>query len=263
LVAWVGILRALSSETKKGRHMNQTNTSAKLPDTGHVFVLPGLEAISQEAANRFVALANAHGLFTVALSGGSTPRRMYEMLADDPFRDRIPWDRVHVFWGDERCVPLDHADSNYRMANEVLLSKVPIPPGNVHRIKGELEPEHAAVRYEAELRTLLGPGGRLDLVLLGVGNDGHTASLFPGTTSLQERERSAVAVYVHSLQSWRVTLTLPTLNAARNVIFLVSGSGKASVLARIRARDPSPAGMIRPVQGQLTWLIDRAAARNL
>ena len=242
--------------------MNQTNKSTKRTDAGHVIVLPDLEAISRTVAERFVALANERDPFTVALSGGSTPHRTYEMLAEGPFRDRIPWDRVHVLWGDERCVPPDHADSNYRMTSEALLEKVPIPPGNVHRIEGEPEPERAAVRYEAVLKALLGPGSRLDLVLLGMGTDGHTASLFPGTAALQEDERSAVAVYVQKLESWRVTLTLPTLNAARNVIFLVSGSGKAPVLARIRGGEALPAALIRPTQGQLTWLIDRGAARS-
>jgi len=224
-----------------------------------IVVLPDLEAISRAAAERVAALAQARQPFTVALSGGSTPRRLYELLATSPFRERIPWAQVHVFWSDERCVPPNHADSNYRLARQTLLDRVPLPARNVHRIQGELEPEQAAAAYRTKLSTFLGDDGRFDLVLLGLGDDGHTASLFPGTTALQERTQAAVAVYVKQLASWRVTLTLPALNAARHVMFLVSGADKAPALARVQAGEPLPAGLVRPLQGQLTWLADRAA----
>jgi 6-phosphogluconolactonase len=157
-------------------------------------------------------------------------------------------------------VPPDHADSNYRMTREALLDRIDIPPQNVHRIRGELPPHEAAQLYRAELKNRLGKNPRFDLVLLGMGRDGHTASLFPGTASLDERVQTAIAVYAPHLDSWRVTLTLPVLNRARHVLFLVSGENKTSALARIRAGDPLPAGRIRPSQGTLTWLLDQDAA---
>lgn len=224
-----------------------------------IVVLPDLETISRAAAGRVAALAQACDPFTVALSGGSTPRRLYELLAASPFRERIPWAQTHVFWGDERCVPPDHPDSNYHLARQALLDRVPLLARNVHRILGELEPEQAAAAYRAELLTALGDDRRFDLVLLGLGDDGHTASLFPGTAALQERTLAAAVVYVERLASWRITLTLPTLNAARHVLFLVSGANKAPALVRVLAGEPLPAGLVRPPQGQLTWLVDRAA----
>jgi 6-phosphogluconolactonase len=167
---------------------------------------------------------------------------------------------VHVFWGDERCVPPDHPDSNYGMASRALLEPVEIPSENVHRILGELPPAEAAVAYRTELLEVLGEEGRFDLILLGLGTDGHTASLFANTTAIEERERGVVAVYVRELTSWRVTLTLPVINAARQVVFLVSGAAKAPVLARVRAGEALPAGMVQPEDGRLTWLVDRQAA---
>ena len=146
------------------------------------------------------------------------------------------------------------------MAREALLDKIPIPSENVHRIQGELPPEQAAAAYEAELEAVLGADGRFDLILLGMGTDGHTASLFPVTTALEERERAVVAVYVERLRAWRVTLTLPAINAARQVLFLVSGVAKAKTLARIRAGQPLPASLVQPSEGQVVWLVDRAAA---
>jgi 6-phosphogluconolactonase len=199
----------------------------------------------------------------VALSGGSTPRTTYALLASDEFAARVDWPRVRVFWGDERCVPPDHPDSNYRMAREALLDKVPIPTENVHRMRGELPPDQAATAYQAELEAVLGASGRFDLILLGMGADGHTASLFPGTAALEERERTVVAVYVKRLRAWRVTLTLPVINAGRHVLFLVSGTAKAPTLARIRAGELLSAGLVQPDQGQLTWLVDMAAAGQL
>jgi 6-phosphogluconolactonase len=226
-------------------------------------VLPDLEAVSRAAAARFVELAQLHDRFSVALAGGSTPRRLYEMLARAPFKDQVQWDRVHFFWGDERCVPCDHADSNYRMAREALLDHVPITPGHVHRIRGELTPDQAADAYQAQLESELGADVRLDLVLLGMGADGHTASLFPGASALAESLRRVLAVYVESLRSWRVTLTLPMLNAARQVVFMVGGAAKAETLARVRAGECLPAALVRPPQGHLTWLMDREAAGHI
>jgi 6-phosphogluconolactonase len=231
-------------------------------DPSALSVFADLDAISREAARRFVAQAAAANPFTVALAGGSTPRRLYEMLAQQPFTDQVPWPQVHVFWGDERCVPPDHADSNYRMAREAFLDRVSIPAENVHRIRGELDPQQAAARYAAELESILGPGGRLDLVLLGMGSDGHTASLFSGSAALAERERRVVAAHVAKLGSWRVTLTLPMLNASAQVLFLVSGAGKAPALARIRAGERLPAGLVRPTSGELAWLVDQPTMRR-
>ncbi len=222
--------------------------------------------LARAVAERFVALAGeavaARGRFVVALAGGRTPRAAYALLATDPFASRVDWARVHVFWGDERCVPPDHPESNYRMARETLLDQVPIPPARVHPIQGDLPPARAAVAYEEELGAVLGPEGRFDLVLLGMGSDGHTASLFPGTPALEERDRAVVAVYVERLRAWRVTLTLPTINAARHILFVVSGAEKARALARVRAGEPLPAGRVRPAGGGPTWLVDRAAAEG-
>jgi 6-phosphogluconolactonase len=226
-------------------------------------VLADRKAVSDAAAQRFVALASQYtqtGQFTVALSGGSTPRQLFELLSSPSYRAQVAWPQIHLFWGDERCVPSDHADSNYRMTREALLDHIDIPPQNVHRIQGESTPQHAAEQYQAELERVLGADPRFDLVLLGMGSDGHTASLFPGSPALEERERTAIAVYAAHLDSWRVTLTLPILNHARHVLLLVSGSSKAPALSRIRAGEPLPAGRVRPSQGTLTWLLDRDAA---
>ncbi len=201
--------------------------------------------------------------FTVALAGGSTPRPVYSLLAEEPLRGRIDWRHVEVFWGDERCVPPSHPDSNYRMARRALLDRVPIPPENVHRVLGELPPEDAAAHYRLELQRVLGGGGCFDLILLGLGGDGHTASLFPGTAVLDEKERSFVAVYVEQLGSWRLTLTLPTINAARHVVFLVSGGSKAEALARVRSGEGLPAARVQPAGGELIWLVDRDAGVGL
>jgi 6-phosphogluconolactonase len=229
--------------------------------------MPDGAGLARVAAERFVNAASDaidhRGRFLVALSGGSTPKATYELLAETPHATQVAWRRVHVFWGDERCVPPDHANSNYRMAREALLDHVQIPAENVHRVRGELAPSHAAAAYQAELEDVIGEGGRFDLILLGVGTDGHTASLFPGTTALDERERSAVAVFVEELNAWRVTLTLPTINAARSIVFLVSGRTKAPALARVHAGEPLPAGMVQPTDGRLTWVVDRAAAAGL
>ncbi len=206
----------------------------------------------------------------LGLSGGSTPHRLYARLASPPFRSRIEWARVHVFWGDERCLSPDHPDSNYRVAHESLLSKVSIPPQQIHRMRGE-DPDldRAAEVYEHELRRVfdLTPNERprFDLILLGLGTDGHTASLFPGSPALDETTRLTVAVHAAPPPAPRLTLTLPVLNAAARVIFLVSGEEKAEVLRRVLqggASPDRPASLIRPADGPL-WLVDRAAAAAL
>lgn len=225
------------------------------------------DGLARVAASRFVALASAavaeRGQFAVALAGGSTPRPVYTLLAGQPLAGEVDWARVEVFWGDERCVPPDHADSNYRMARRVLLDRVPISREHVHRIRGELPPQEAAAAYWLVLQEDLGGDGRFDLILLGMGADGHTASLFPDTPAVSERERSVVAVYVKKLDVWRATLTLPVINAARHVMFLVTGQEKADALARVHAGEPLPAAMVQPSDGHLTWLVDRDAASKL
>jgi 6-phosphogluconolactonase len=232
---------------------------------------PDAASLARAAAEHFVTLAAAaiaaRGQFVVALSGGSTPRTSYALLASHQFAQRVDWPRVHVFWGDERCVPPDHPESNYRMAREALLDRVPIPTENVHRMRGELPPDQAATAYQAELEAALGAGGRFDLILLGMGADGHTASLFPGTTALHEQTRWVVAHYVDKLSAWRVTLTPVAINAAAHVIFIVSGAGKAERLPEVLAGpyqpDILPAQIVRPADGRLLWLVDAAAAVHL
>ena len=244
-----------------------------------VVVLPGVDALMEAAAERLVTRAaeaiGASGRFTLALAGGSTPRGLYELLATPRYARRIDWPQVHVFWGDERCVAPDHPDSNYRMAREALLDRVPVLPSNVHRIRGEDPPAAAAAAHEDDLRRVFStpdgppreaPGTCFDLVLLGMGDNGHTASLFPGLTAVRERKRWVVAEYVSEVSMWRVTLTPPVINAAADVVFLVSGAGKASMLHRVlqgpRQPDTLPAQAIVPRAGA-TWLVDVAAAASL
>ncbi|MFN2244299.1 MAG: 6-phosphogluconolactonase [Anaerolineae bacterium] len=236
----------------------------------NVVVLPDPGALAHEAARRFVALAReaaeSRGRFSAALSGGSTPGGLYRLLAEEPYSVQVPWDAVHLFWGDERCVPPDDPGSNYHLAEEILLSRVPIPPENVHRVLGELEPASAARDYEQEIQDFFcGPHARFDLILLGLGEDGHTASLFPGSPALAGTERlvaAATAVY-QDRPAQRVTLTLPALNSARQVLFLVAGSAKAGIVQSVLegADERLPARRVQPVAGGLTWLLDAQAAR--
>jgi 6-phosphogluconolactonase len=237
-----------------------------------IFVAPDLRELSREAAASFQRLAAesiaAAGRFSVALSGGSTPGALYRLLSEPPFREAIAWPRVHLFWGDERFVPADHPDSNYRLAREAFISRVPIPAGNVHPMPTEgSDPDAAAARYEETLRRFFAPPPRFDLVLLGLGADGHTASLFPGSPALDEDGRLVVAVHVPKLDTWRLTLTPPALRSARHVMILVSGLDKASVLREVMEGpyDPHrlPAQLVRPQGGELTWLVDEAAASLL
>lgn len=240
--------------------------------------------VSLKGARRFARLADQYvvgcGRFTVALSGGSTPREMNSLLAAPPFFDTVPWSSIFFFWGDERCVPPDHEDSNYRMARETMLSKVPVPEANIFRIPAE-NPDHerAAEEYEATLRSfflsvaprastaLLPNVPRFDLVLLGMGPDGHTASLFPNTPALLADDRLAVANYVDKLKAHRITLTAPTINNARNVTFMAAGDDKAEPLKEVLEGSyrpqTYPSQLVRPQNGSLLWMVDEAAARLL
>lgn len=230
-------------------------------------VLPDIDAISREAVNLFITSAersiSAHGRFTVAVSGGSTPIRLFTLLGSKIFADKVEWSRVHFFWVDERCVSKDDKESNFKGAWDSLLSHLPIPETNIHRVKGEESPADGALEYENDLKSFFGAGGVpvFDLIFLGMGEDGHTASLFPASDSLKESERLAVPVYVEKLKSWRVTLTLPVLNNARCAVFLVAGKNKATVLKEIIDNQSIkyPAGLIRPNGGSLIWLVDEEA----
>ena len=209
------------------------------------------------------------GRFTLALSGGSTPCPIYARLASANYRNRIEWSKVHVFFGDERCVPPEDSRSNFHMAREALLDHVPLLPDHVHRIQGEIDPAQAALSYEQELQQLFRTSAfpAFDLICLGLGDNGHTASLFPGTASLREKERWIVPQYVEVMTSWRITFTAALINAARHVAFLAEGAGKADVLCRVLdgpyQPDVLPAQLIQPVNGQLHWLVDTAAAAKL
>jgi 6-phosphogluconolactonase len=224
-------------------------------------------------ASTAATAATARGVARVAISGGGTPKAMFALLADRsaPYFARIPWDKLELFWVDERCVPPTDSDSNYRMTSEAMLSKVPLPAAQIHRMEGELDPETAASRYEAELRTAFRLEGAetpvFDLVLLGMGDDGHTASLFPHTAALNEIAKLVVANHVPQKDTWRITLTSPVINAARSVAFLIEGAAKADVLAEVLLgpRDPEswPSQLIRPESGALTFLLDTAAAAKL
>lgn len=237
-------------------------------------------AVAARAADLFVGAAReataARGRFGAALSGGTTPGAVYALLARSLRREAVDWPHVHLFWGDERCVPPDHADSNYGAAERALLRHVPLDPANVHRIRGEMAPDRAAAEYEAALRAYLGdpsaPHGALDLVLLGLGADGHTASLFPGTEAfrdaLEGRETGwVVANHVGALDAWRVTFTTRPINGARRVAVLVTGAAKATALREVlalRGRPAQlPAQLVQPTVGDLDWIVDRAAAAQL
>jgi 6-phosphogluconolactonase len=240
-------------------------------DQPEIAVFDDAAALADAAAEAVVECAAEavadHARFTVALAGGSTPRATYERLAQPPFRDRLDWERTWVFFGDERVVPPDHPDSNYRMAHEALLAKVPIPAGQVARIRGEAEdPEVAASDYTRLLSHVFkcrrGQVPRFDLVLLGMGVDGHTGSLFPGSPVLKEVFRPVAAVHAAAaLIPERITFTLPLINAAARVMFLVAGAEKAKMLKAVLKEPTSalPAALVRP-NGRLTWLLDRPAA---
>lgn len=241
-----------------------------------ILVVANPDELSRFAADEFVRQAGekvqTKGIFTVALSGGFTPRGLYTVLAGDQYRERVPWSKVHLFWSDERCVPPDHPDSNYRMIRELLLDKVPIPKENIHRMPAEQEdPVHAAMEYEQTIWAFFHPNEgelpRFDLIVLGMGEDGHTASLFPWTSALEETDRLVSANYIEKLNAYRLTLTVPAINQATNVIFLISGESKASVLRDVLEGEYQPqrfpSQIIRPVNGRLLFIADRMAAGKL
>lgn len=247
------------------------------PSGATIVVTHDLNDLSTQAAELFVTLAQRAAQeegnrFSVALSGGETPRSLYTLLATPQYASQIPWARVHVFWGDERHVPPDDDESDYRMAYEALLCKVPIPPRNVHRVRAEApDAGEAAREYADDLRGFfnLQPDEwpRFDLALLGMGPDAHTASLFPGTDALRETERLVAAPWVDKFNTYRITLTPPVLNNAAVIVFLVSGAGKAATLRDVldgeRQPDLLPAQLIAPADGTLLWLVDEAAAAQL
>jgi len=235
-------------------------------------ILPTAQALAEAAARHVVERADAairdRGRFAIALSGGSTPRDLHLRLSTPPLIDEVDWARVHVFFGDERCVPPDDTRSNFRMADETLLSKVPIPTAQIHRMRGELPPAEAAADYEHQLRGFFDrEPPSLDLILLGMGDNGHTASLFPGLTALHEQQRWVVAEFVAEVNMWRVTFTPVVLNMAREDLFLVAGAGKAHMLRQVLegpyAPDERPAQIVRPPLGEVFWMVDSTAAGEL
>jgi len=230
--------------------------------------------VASAAAELFTSVAAeaaaGSGAARIAISGGTTPKAMFALLADRsaPYFARMPWSQLHLFWVDERCVPPTDAESNFRMTDEAMLQHVPLPAEQIHRMEGELDPEMAAARYAAELRAEFGPGLPLfDLVLLGMGDDGHTASLFPHTAALSNLESLVVANHVPQKDTWRITLTSPVINWAAKVAFLIEGAGKAQVVHDVflGPYDPEskPSQLIRPANGELTLLLDAAAASKL
>ncbi|MEO8634660.1 MAG: 6-phosphogluconolactonase [Gemmatimonadales bacterium] len=242
-------------------------------------VFPTSDALTTGAADAFTAAADAairtSGRFMVALSGGTTPKRLYARLATEPYASQVQWPQVHIFWGDERWVPPTDPASNYRMTREQLLDHVPIPEENIHRIHGEAAAD-AAAAYQRTLRyafaTPEGPpkhtaGARFDLVLLGLGENGHTASWFPGMAAVHEQRKWAMAEYIPEASMWRVTLTPVVINAAAQAMFLVSGAAKAETLRRVLEGpdqpDTLPAQAVALPSGELRWLVDSAAAELL
>ena len=241
------------------------------------YVEPDAAALARRAAHHFVEMvsetAEANGRVRIAISGGSTPKAAFQLLADPalPFRTRMSWEDLEIFWVDERTVPPDHPDSNYRMTKEALLSHVALQPQQVHRMQGELAPEVAAALYESELRNIFRLEGaecpRFDLVSLGMGPDGHCASLFPHTAALHEMGRLVTANEVPQLNTWRITLTWPVINHARSVFFLIAGADKAARVHEVFTgpRDPErlPSQLIWPSSGILTLFLDKDAAALL
>lgn len=255
---------------------NGSGSSAAVMTNPEIHVFPSLEELSRAAAEELAALANAarppdSPPFAAALSGGSTPKHFYELLATPEFSSKAPWPRVHLFQVDERCVPPDDPRSNFRMMREAMLQK--IPAAHFHRMAAEQEDREAAsAAYADDLRRTLGAAPaewpRLDVIYLGMGDDGHTASLFPDTLALAERERAVCPNYVAKLDMYRLTLTLPVLNAAKRAIFMVSGAGKAEMLRQV-LRAPAgapaqyPAQLVKPSSGSIAWYLDQAAAARL
>jgi 6-phosphogluconolactonase len=241
------------------------------------YVEPDAAALARRAAQYFIEMTEeavaARGRARIAISGGSTPKAAFQLLANpnQPFRSRMPWESLDLYWVDERCVPPDAADSNYRMTREALLDHVPLRPEQIHRMAGELEPELAANRYESELRSSFRLEGaespRFDLIALGMGDDGHTASIFPHTQAIHELTRLVTANYVPQKDTWRITLTWPVIDHASSVFFLIAGEDKATVLKEVLMgpHDPErlPSQLIWPASGILTLILDKAAAAQL
>ena len=247
-----------------------------MPINRDVRVIEKTADLVRTAASEFVRAAKDavtdRGVFRVALSGGSTPKGMYSLLATDPqFRDEVPWPACRFFWGDERNVPPDNPESNYRMANEAMLSHAPVDGGQVHRMRGEMDAAQAADDYQQVLRGEFGISGsempRFDLILLGMGPDGHCASLFPGTKALHEQDRLVTSNWVGKFYTNRITLTLPVLTHARQVLFLVQGEDKAPCLKAVLEGpfepEQLPSQLIQPVEGAVLWLVDGTAAKML
>jgi 6-phosphogluconolactonase len=241
------------------------------------FVVPDLDALAVRAAQHFVEVieeaVDAQGFARIAISGGSTPKATFRLLADpaQPWFGRMPWQHLEIFWVDERCVPPGDPDSNYRMTREAMLDHVPLAPGQVHRMEGELDPGQAASRYESLLRERFQLGDaelpRFDLIALGMGPDGHTASLFPYTPALKETRRLVVANHVQNKDAWRITLTWPVINRGASVFFFIGGAEKAQVLSEVftgpRDTERLPSQLIHPASGILTLILDRDSAALL
>lgn len=225
-------------------------------------------ALAIAAADRIVNIVNmairTRGECHLVLSGGSTPADIFRTLASDDYRSKIDWSKVFFYWGDERTVPPDDADSNFRMANDTMLSPVHVPENNIVRMRGELEPEAAANAYQQELQDRFPDSiPAFDLIMLGMGDDGHTASLFPQTTAVDENERLVTSVFVDKLNTWRITFTLVLINNARTILFLVAGSSKAGTVKKVLTGTPSkslPSTLVSPHNGELVWMLDKNAA---
>ncbi len=224
-----------------------------------------VSAVAKKIIGIISSAIQENGLCTVALAGGNTPREVYSLLAEDPYKSRINWNKVELFWGDERTVTPDHPGSNFRMVKETLLARIDVPQENVHRMRGEIDPTEAAAEYreilKREFETIT---PCFDLVLLGVGDDGHTASIFPRTNAIEENHESVVAVFVPKFSTWRITLTLPVLNAAKNVMFIISGGSKSEIAKRVingeQTTKELPVTLVRPKNGTLHWMLDSEAA---
>lgn len=246
----------------------------KNPMQANLHIFDSLEELFQRSAEQFLKLSEqaiaSRGSFHAALAGGSTPRRLYQLLSSPGYAEAVQWKNIHLYFGDERCVPPDHINSNYRMVKETLLPGLGKTLPTLHRIRTELPPDKAAEDYASVLHQQLPRDSDgniyLDLVLLGVGSDGHVASLFPGTPILEERERTVAAVYVEKLCSWRISLTLPVINRARQIIILVSGEKKADILRHVHhaipCAAPLPVQLLKP-EGKLDWYLDSDAAQCL
>ena len=243
------------------------------PERDKILFLENPRDLARTGAGIFASAAKRgleeKGYFTAAISGGSSPRPLYRLLIKEPYLSGIPWSGTHIFWVDERCVPEDDPASNYGAARGDFLDLTPIPPDHVHRMPGEAPPEHGALNYQEELKDFFrlnrGELPVFDLILLGIGPDGHTASLFPGQASLGEKEKLIVAVKGGDPLVSRLTMTFPVLNNAKNIIFIAQGRGKSRILKEVfnQRQKSLPAQMIQPVRGELIWLIDREAASLL